>query len=119
MKILVIDDEEMIRTLTQHILSKAGFTPLIADSGQAGLTLLKANTDISAAIVDHNMADLNGIETIREIFKIAPNTKCLLSTGNTASSVDIPTELKTQIHFLQKPYRAQELVTKLREVLTS
>ena len=118
MKILVIDDEEMIRNLAKRILTRAGHEVLLAENGNMGLELFNDNKDsVSLVIVDMFMDGLSGIETIQKINEIQPDLLYVLSSGNNYSSEEIPEELISKVNFLQKPYRASQLTDKINEVL--
>lgn len=117
MRILIIDDEEMIRTLAVKILEKAGHAVLTAESGREGLELVERNPDmIDVAIIDHTMPGMTGMETIREIRRFSDSLPCILSSGHIISHDTIPEDIRAKTHVLQKPYRPQNLVEKVASV---
>jgi two-component system cell cycle sensor histidine kinase/response regulator CckA len=117
MRILVIDDEQMIRALAEKILSRAGHEVLLAESGHEGVGLFgEQSGDIDLAIVDFFMEGMSGIETLRNLRNIRPELPCLMSSGHTDSSKDLPNDLQTKVEFLQKPYRANDLVEKIEDM---
>jgi DNA-binding response OmpR family regulator len=110
MKIIVIDDEASICTLTSKILERAGHSVITAHTGEEGVELIRRNPDmIDAVILDLTMPGLSGIDTLREIRKLADSIPCVLSSGNPMVPDDLPVDLKTSTYFLQKPYRSQSL----------
>jgi CheY-like chemotaxis protein len=117
MRILVIDDEEMIRTLAVKILEKEGHAVLTAESGQIGIELLERNPDmIDVVLVDNTMPGMTGIDTIRQVQRTAQALPCILSSGNLLDSSQLPDDLRACTSLLQKPYRPQNLVEKVLDV---
>jgi two-component system, cell cycle sensor histidine kinase and response regulator CckA len=114
MRILVIDDEEMIRALAEKILSRAGHEVLLAESGPEGMNLLDQRSgEIDMAIVDYVMEGMSGVETLRNLRRKAPDLPCLLSSGHTNTADSLPDDLLHKVEFLQKPYRANDLIDKV------
>lgn len=119
MKILVIDDEEMIRSLAQKILTRAGFEVLTAESGYSGLTLMSEKPhQIDLVLVDLTMDDMPGVETLRRIREIRPGLPCIISSGQTPTPDELPDELNRNVRFLQKPYRAKQLAEMVDQILS-
>ena len=114
MRILVVDDEEMIRTLAVKILEQAGHEVITAESGREGIELVMRNPDmIDVVVVDQVMPGLTGFETIKEIHKHFENLPCILSSG-AIDSRSIPEDLQNRTSFLQKPYQPQTLVASVK-----
>ncbi len=110
MRILVVDDEEMIRTLVTKILQKAGHEVLAAASGKEGLELIHRNPSmIDLVILDNSMPHMTGIEALREIRRVANRLPCVISSGNIVEPDEIPEDLRECTFVLQKPYRSQTL----------
>ena len=119
-KILVIDDEEIIRTLAQRILNKAGYEIALAENGKSGVEKFQAEKDqIEAVICDMVMDDMSGFEVLSEIRKENPTIPGVISSGNPYNPDDVPDDIKDNIHFLQKPYRAKQLSELVQSILVS
>ena len=117
MRVLVIDDEEMIRDLAQKILTKAGYNVLLAESGQDGFRLYSENSHkIDLVLLDLIMEDVPGVETLQRIRKISPDVPCIISSGQAPTPGDIPDELNRNTYFLQKPYRAGQLTEMVKQI---
>ncbi|MCK4606720.1 MAG: response regulator [candidate division Zixibacteria bacterium] len=115
MKILVIDDEEMIRNLACKILQRDGHEVLLADSGQGGLAIVsREHESLGLVLVDVNMQGMSGIETLRRIREISPMMPCIISSGQISDQNDLPDDLTEHLRFLQKPYRANTLSEMVR-----
>lgn len=115
-KILIVDDEDMIRDSIRDILLALGYNTITAEGGQNAIEILQKNPGIDLAIVDYVMPKMNGIETIKGLREINPGIKILLSSGyaererlkNTNSGID---------GFLFKPYHISDLSKKIKELL--
>lgn len=119
MRILVIDDEEMIRDLAQRILTRAGFDVLTAESGQSGFKLFYENFhQIDLVLLDLTMDDMPGIETLKRIREISPGLSCIISSGQEPGPNELPDELNRNVCFLQKPYRAMQLSEMVSQILS-
>lgn len=117
MRILVIDDEEMIRSLAQRILARAGFDVLAVESGQGGLKLFSENFhQIDLVLLDLTMDDMPGIETLKRIREISPDLPCIISSGQEPGPNELPDELNRNVCFLQKPYRTKQLLEMVSQI---
>lgn len=119
MKILVVDDEEMILSLATKILTRQGHEVITAYSGDEGLKLYALQPDqIDLLMLDLTMPGLSGFETLRRARKIRPELPCIISSGQLADRDDTPDDLLNGLHFLQKPYRADQLSSLVNKILT-
>jgi len=116
-KILVVDDEEFIRSLAESILQKDNHEVLMAGSGEDGLRLLNENSDIELVLLDLNLPDVSGPDILRQMRVVSPLLPCIFSTGQIFNRNHIPEELHKNTHFLQKPYRAKHLLNKVGRIL--
>jgi CheY-like chemotaxis protein len=79
-RILVIDDEPLIRSTVGTILTRAGFSIEEASDGRAGLTKVH-KTPPDVVITDIFMPDRDGIEIVMELKRLYPHTKIIAMTG--------------------------------------
>jgi len=120
LKILVIDDEKMIRDLAEKILKRAGYEVLLAENGTVGIDLFsKYKDDIHLIILDIYMEGLSGIDTLRQLKEISSDIPCIISSGNPNDLENIPAELNKNLRFLGKPYRAHQLTDIVKDILVS
>lgn len=80
-KLLLIDDEEGIRKLLSLSLKSDGYDVVTAESGQDGLDLFQEEA-FSIVLTDIKMPGIDGIQVLREIKKINPNTEVIVITGH-------------------------------------
>ena len=116
--ILVIDDEEIIRTMFQDLLETLGYTVLLATDGEDGLKIYQDRRDeIDLVIIDMIMPKMDGKKTYLELKKINPDIKTILASGFSEDAV-VQEILYAGINaFIHKPFTATELSKKIREVL--
>ncbi|MFA6617628.1 MAG: response regulator [Candidatus Neomarinimicrobiota bacterium] len=109
--ILIIDDEAPIRKMLRKTLEYVGFDVLEAKSGRLGLKTFEEEQDkITAIILDVIMPEMDGVEVYRELIKIDPKARVLISTGYASSHQTMELEKMGVKNFLQKPYRQSEVV---------
>ncbi len=116
--VLVIDDEELVRSVTKRILEKMGFAVLTAKDGIAGMDVFgKYRNDIAVVLLDLTMPRMSGQETYRELRALSAETPVILSSGYDAMQAAERFNEEGLAGFIQKPYRARDLREKLREAI--
>ena len=116
--ILVVDDEENIRQITQATLEKFGYRVVTATDGTDALAIYAEQRDqIALVLTDMMMPFMDGAATIRVLRKLSPELKVIAASGLT--NVEQSAELKTLgvNASLEKPYTAEKLLITLAEVL--
>ncbi|MEI9935787.1 MAG: response regulator [Pseudomonadota bacterium] len=116
--ILLVEDEERVRTVTRAILSKFGYTVLDAQSGGDALLLCEDHPGgIDLLLTDVVMPRMNGRQLAERLLRVRPEMKLLLMSGYTNDTVVRHGVLDGAIAFIQKPITPQALARKVREVL--
>ncbi|MFO0939339.1 MAG: response regulator [Pirellulales bacterium] len=116
--VLVVDDEEAVRSLVRFMLERMGFTVLTACDGREGVALFgSANAEIKLVIVDMTMPHLDGAETFRELRRIQSDVKAILTSGYNEQSAISQFAGKGLAGFIQKPFRFDELLEIVRRVI--
>ena len=118
-RILVVEDEDMVRDLTQRLLAKMGYTVLTARNAAAALRIsFETSAEIHLLISDIVMPGrMNGWELARHLTQSRPNMGVLLVSGYADRERVGPEGLENGVAFLQKPYTAQVLFRRIRELL--
>jgi DNA-binding response OmpR family regulator len=117
-RILVIDDDEQLRSFLVILLRKRNYDVIEARNGEIGLKLLRANP-VELVITDIVMPEKEGFETIREIRQIQGNCKILAISGGGSNRIDY-LQLARKLGVddtLSKPFAPTELVEKVRSLL--
>lgn len=110
-RILLVEDDDLLREVTTLILKKCQFDVVEAVNGSDALRLFDETIDL--VLTDIIMPIMDGIELIRELQRKDPNLKCLAITG--FSNVDVP----HHIEVLHKPIGGKKLVAILNERLAA
>lgn len=116
--VLVVDDEAVVREVTQTILSVSEFHVLTAADGIEAVEIVRAEPAIDIVILDLTMPNMDGIETFSRLREIRPNLPVILSSGYSEQASIAKFKMKGLAGFIQKPYRIQELVDKVLSVLS-
>jgi PAS domain S-box-containing protein len=116
--ILVVDDEAIIRTMTQAILSDLGYDVILAEDGEEAVKCFRQQKDrIDLVLLDMVMPKLNGRDALKKIKKIKPAVKVLLISGFnriTDSGEDL---IPGVSGFIQKPFRRGDLGRTIQQIL--
>ena len=111
--ILMVDDEDLLLTMGQMVLSSFGYTVLTANSGVKALELFSHWKDsIDLVLVDLVMPNMSGRELTEQIRKIAPRTRILWCSGYVRSS-----QVDEADPYLQKPFTSQDLLRAVKTAL--
>ena len=118
--VLLVDDEDLVSDLGVRILTKHGYTVLKAANGREALDVFeKESSQISLVILDLIMPEMGGTECLKELLKIDPQVKVLVASGYSGdASVKDTIQLGAK-GFVSKPFRVNELLREVREVLDS
>lgn len=108
-KVLLVDDEESVRSIGSDMLKTLGFTVVTACDGREALEVFKATPDISMIILDLTMPRMDGEQCFRELRRINPDVRVVISSGYNEQEVSQKFVGKGLAGFVQKPYRLSVL----------
>lgn len=111
--ILTVDDDPDVREFANAVLAQAGYRVLEAVSGEAALRLLDDAAEVDLLLTDIVMPGLNGLDLARQARARRPAMKVLFASGYWAHIVN---SLDRE-ELVAKPYRAAELVARVRKAL--
>ena len=107
---LIIDDEELVRSAAQATLSKYGYRVLTAENGQVGVDLLRRFVgQVDVVLLDMTMPVMSGEETLRHIRRIRIDMPVILSSGFHQSEAVRRFTKGGLAGFIQKPYTSTSL----------
>jgi len=115
--LLVVEDENYLLDLVRIIFESKGYTVLAAKDGIEAVELFKQNREkISLVFTDIGLPGLNGREVFTKLKEMDPDIKVIFTSG---SFVNMKEELLINgaKEFIQKPYRQEDVLRKIREVL--
>lgn len=118
--VLLAEDEDQVRGLATRILKENGYRVLEANNGgDAYLKCKGYEEEIHLLVTDVVMPEMNGKELYELIAPVRPGIKVLYLSGYTDNAIAHRGVLEEGTSFLQKPFRAAELLRKVREALQS
>ncbi|MBI4843425.1 MAG: response regulator [Nitrospirae bacterium] len=117
-KILVIDDEEIIRKSFQKILTPEGFEVKLASSGHEGISSLQKES-FGVVLLDLKMPDMDGMDVLKEIKENWPETKVIIVTGySTPEAKEEALRLGASDH-IDKPFIPDILTERVRKAFNN
>ncbi|MBD3346272.1 MAG: response regulator [Chitinivibrionales bacterium] len=117
-KILVVDDEEVVRDVSREILSDMGYAVTTCNDGREAVEYYsKHYSDIDLAIIDMIMPGMAGFDCFRELKKIDPAIKVIIATGYSIAEDTQKIVTRGISGFIQKPFEATELSQMISEIL--
>ncbi|MCP9495213.1 MAG: PAS domain S-box protein [Pyrinomonadaceae bacterium MAG19_C2-C3] len=118
--VLLVEDEEIVRSLARQILEMNGYKVLEATDGVAALRLCERNEEpIHLLLTDMVMPQMSGRELSERLSKLRPDIPVLYMSGYTDDALMRHGMLDANVAFLEKPFTPESLVSKVREVLDS
>ncbi len=116
--VLLVDDEELVRSVGSRMLTLMGFDVITALDGVEALEIYRKRTDdITLVLLDLAMPRMGGEETFSELRRVNEDVKVILSSGYNEQDSTSKFAGKGLAGFIQKPYRLDSLRQKIREVL--
>ena len=120
-RILIADDDPVIRRLVESVVKQQGYTPVTLSDGRATCRLLHTDADFKAAILDMSMPYLQGIDLIRymQTEKRLMRIPVLLVTAEQDIKLLADSLSAGATAFLPKPFTPEHLRSALRMLLTT
>lgn len=109
-KLLIVDDEKIIRKLCRTVLERAGYEVIEASNGHKALALLRQN-HIPVIISDINMPEMSGLELLKAIKSIAPNKEVIIMTGSASQDYEQEAMMYGAAGLLRKPFSPVSVLT--------
>ncbi len=116
--VLLVEDEDSVRTLSRLVLQSSGYTVLEARDGQEGLRVAQQHPGpIHVLVTDLVMPRMSGRQLADVVSQARPGVRVLFLSGYTDEAMAQHGALEAGLAFLQKPFSPISLVRKVREVL--
>jgi len=113
--VMVVDDEDMVRDVSERMLQHLGFNVLVATGGRAALKIFAARADeIACVFLDQTMGDMGGHEVLPELRRIRPDIPVVLCSGFSENEVAKSFIGAAPSGFIQKPFTLDELRSMIR-----
>ena len=116
--VLVVDDEETVRSVLVRMLEIMNCRPIAVSDGESALRFVKENLgSLNLIILDWSMPGMMGLECLRRIREMDINVPVLVITGHAVESTSSLLKGFSRVSFLQKPFSLQILAQAMRELL--
>jgi PAS domain S-box-containing protein len=116
-RVLVVDDEPIVRQATSAVLEAYGFRVATAEDGDRAVEMVRVMPDLEAVVLDMTMPGRPVVDTHAAIRALRPELPIVLASGFTEQDVIDDLMRKRATVFVQKPFSAQELLDKLAGLL--
>jgi len=116
--ILVVEDHEPLQKLARETLESHGYQVITASNGAEAVDVYQGNSEkIDLVVLDVAMPVLNGPEAYSQMCAVRPDIRVIFTTGHTAESASLNSQIARGALFLQKPYDPQGLRSAVRSAL--
>jgi two-component system NtrC family sensor kinase len=118
--ILLVEDDDEVRKFSIEVLREHGYTIHAAADGASALRLLESESNISMLFTDVVLpGGMNGRQLADEVRRRRPDLKVLYATGYTRNAIIHQGRLDAEVELLTKPFTAEALARKIRQVLST
>jgi len=116
-KILVVDDDEAVRSVTFEMLKRLGFEVTTADSGASALEQA-SHQSFDLVLLDLAMPNMSGVEVFSSLRQIEPQARVIFMTGYSKDEFsDLLADNEDTTSVLSKPFPMQELKLSVESML--
>lgn len=115
-KILVIDDEEIVRRSCSRTLSPLGYDVSLTQSSLDGLKMID-NEEFDLVLTDIKMPDMDGIEVLKQVREKFPEMKVIIMTGYQTVENAVKSVQLGAFDYIEKPFSPDELISSVSKAL--
>lgn len=116
-RILVVEDEEVLRLALEQILSGCGYVVQTAEDGLEALALIEGGAEADLVVCDVIMPNMGGAELLKKVRATMPDLPFVFSSGYTNEAVREMLQTTDNVSFIAKPYGMPELTVLVRGIL--
>ncbi|MDH3404807.1 MAG: sigma-54 dependent transcriptional regulator [Acidobacteriota bacterium] len=116
MRILIVDDEEVLQDVLTSLLRAEGYETVSARSGEQGLTILRQG-DIDLVLLDLMLPGMSGQEVLRQIRKEDPSQVVVMITAYSSVEGAIAAMKEGAFHYIPKPFKNEEVLLTVQQGL--
>jgi two-component system cell cycle sensor histidine kinase/response regulator CckA len=117
--ILLVEDEEAVRSFAARALKQRGYRVLEASGGEQALDIVKGSAgDIHLLITDVVMPSMDGPTLVRAVKHLRPEIQVIFMSGYAEEAFRRNDEKAEDLHFLPKPFGLKQLAAKVKDVLS-
>jgi CheY-like chemotaxis protein len=111
-RVLLVDDEDLVRMSTADMLSNCGYEVVEAASAEEALVLLEREPHVDFLVTDHLMTGMTGVDLAHAVRERRPGTPILILSGFSEAETIAP-----DLHRLHKPFRQSDLSASLANLV--
>jgi CheY-like chemotaxis protein len=111
-RVLLVDDEDLVRMSTADMLSNCGYEVVEAASAEEALVLLEREPHVDFLVTDHLMTGMTGVDLAHAVRERRPGTPILILSGFSEAE-----EIAPDLHRLHKPFRQSDLSASLANLV--
>jgi CheY-like chemotaxis protein len=114
-RILLVEDEPLVREVLQLMLEELGFEVIAASDGRSGVEAFRTHaTELAGALIDEALGDMTGWDAFRRMREIRADVPALLCSGYPYGNQAPGLKANGWAGFLQKPFTPEGLADRLR-----
>ena len=117
-RILVVDDEDIVRTSCSRTLSPEGYEVMLAKNGVEGLKMASEER-FDLVLTDLKMPDMDGIEVLRIIKEKWPETAVIIVTGYQTVDTAVKAIKLGAYDYIEKPFTPDSLISAVAEAMAN
>jgi two-component system response regulator PilR (NtrC family) len=117
MRILIVDDEEVLRDVLDAVLRREGFEVAMAASGEEALSILDEDDNIDLVILDIMLPGISGIDTLRAVRISNPSLPVIIITAFSSIDGAIEAMKHGAFHYIPKPFKNEEVILTVNKAL--
>ena len=115
-KVLIIDDEEAIRSSLKMIFEYEGYEVVLAANGEAGLKIAERETP-DLIFLDIKMAGMDGMEVLKRLKEADDPVPVIMISGHGDVATAFSASKLGAFGFVEKPFTVEQLMRRVREIL--
>jgi putative nucleotidyltransferase with HDIG domain len=116
-RVLIADDDQLIRRFLQDALTVGGYDVVSAASGGEAIAILERGEAVDLVITDFSMPGLSGVELIKRVQQLDPLLPCIIVTAFHDLDLAMRAMQAGAVGFIPKPFKADHLLTVARRAL--
>ncbi len=117
MRVLIVDDEEVLRDVRQAVLQREGFDTVLASSGEEALSVLDGDGEVDLVVLDIMLPGISGIDTLRAIRISNPSLPVIVITAFSSIDGAIEAMKHGAFHYIPKPFKNEEVILTVNKAL--
>ena len=115
-RVLIVDDEDIVRVSCQRILVPEGYEVMSAGSATEGFAML-ADGPIDVVLTDLKMPDIDGIEVLRRVKEEWPDTEVIVITGYQTINTAVQAIKLGAFDYIEKPFVPEDIVEVIEKAI--